>query len=215
MRPVLFLLVLACVLRAESIPITGSFESIFPGHDNLNINGPALSFNIGDPDSCLYCGDPDLGACPPGTVCGFNSSWSDELSNPGFFQFYGVTYNGTEVDFSVPSSVSADLNYSTTGEPFNLQDPLIEPVTVSGELEASIGNQQFLDLFVSGSGTAQIFVDGPISSVNGLYHVSGIEVDFTGTASTSAVPEPKSEAFVILSMAGTLAFLRTRRRILH
>jgi hypothetical protein len=50
-------------------------------------------------------------------------------------------------------------------------------------------------LFVSGSGTAQIFIDGPSSSINGPYPISGIEVDFTGTASNVICAGAKGRGF--------------------
>jgi hypothetical protein len=216
MRLVLFLLVLACALRAESIPITGSINQSFPGTENTTITGPGLSFQIQDEQSCLLCGDPQVGHCLPGTICGFNYTDSLFADTASFERPAVVTYHGIVFGSGMPGSVSASFNLPTSPELFTGQFPLIEPVTVSGELQASMGNQRFLDLFVSGSGTAQILID-PISpdTINDPYHVFGIDINFTGTASTSAVPEPKNVGLVLLSLAGVLGLLKTRWRILR
>ena len=72
MRLVLFLLVLGCTLTADSIPITGSLHEGNYGFQDASVNGPGLSFSIGDPTDCFYCVPPFTGSiseCVPGTVC--------------------------------------------------------------------------------------------------------------------------------------------------
>ena len=98
MRLVLFLLVLACTLRADSIPITGSINEALYGHLDATISGPGLSFSISDPTDCLYCGDPGVGDCLPGTICAFNYGFDLQVDTLDFNTFAGATYNGVSVE---------------------------------------------------------------------------------------------------------------------
>jgi hypothetical protein len=210
MRLVLFLIVLACALRADSIPITGSINDAFPGTDFMQINGPGLSFGIDDAVGCLLCGGGP-GDCTPGTICGFNYSKHFSADASDLDEFLDVTYQGISVGLGMPGFASASFNLSTTGELYTGQSALTEPVTLSGEIKASTGSQQFLDLFVTGSGTAQLSI-GNLRFFDDPNNVYGIDITFTGTASPSPVPEPKSATLVILSLAGVLAVLKTRCR---
>jgi hypothetical protein len=214
MRLVLSLLVLGCTLTADSIPITGSLHEGNYGFQDASVSGPGLSFYIGDPTDCFYCVPPftgSIGDCVSGMVC--DLFVDIDRDSASFDLPAGASYNGISVGAGIEGDVNINLGIVSTGL-FENQSSF--PVTVSGGIGASVGDQQFLDLTINGTGTASISdcFDEPDVVCN-------IGVSFTGTA-TSPVPEPKNVVlalflalFLVLALFQMLtgyAFSRSPRR---
>jgi hypothetical protein len=204
MRLVLFLLVLVCTLRADLIPITDFLNEGNYGIQDASVNGPGLSLYIGDPTDCFYCVPPftgSIGECTPGTVCGLSVGIgrnTEYFDLPAF-----ASYDGISVGFGMEGDVSVGLSFISTGP---LKNPSSFPVTVSGGISASVGDQQFLDLPINGTGTAGISYCFDEPNV-----VCNIGVSFTGTA-TSPVPEPKNVVLAFFLILSGYAFSRSSRR---
>jgi hypothetical protein len=208
MRLVLFLLVLGCTLTADSILITGSLNEGNYGFQDASVNGPGLSFYIGDPTDCFYCVPPftgSIGECSPGSVC--EISVGIDRDSESFDLPAGASYNGISVGAGIEGDVNVGLSLISTGL-FENQSSF--PVTVFGGIGASVGDRQFLDLTINGTGTASISDCFDEPNV-----VCNIGVSFTGMA-TSPVPEPKNVVFALflalfLMLTG-YAFSRSPRR---
>jgi hypothetical protein len=197
MRVTLFLLILACSLWADTIPITGSFNEGNYGFQDASVSGPGLSLYMGDPTDCFYCVPPftgSIGECSLGSVCELFVSISRDSSSFDLPAF--ASYNGVSVGAPVEGSVSIDLSIISTGP---LENPSSFPVTVVGGIAASVGNQQFLNLPIDGTGSAAISDCYQEPNV-----VCNVGVSFTGVA-TSTVPEPKN---VVLAVFLVVALFR-------
>jgi hypothetical protein len=198
MRVTLFLLILACSLWADTIPITVSLNEGNFGFQNASVSGPGLSLYMGDPTDCFYCVPPftgSIGECSLGSVCELSVGIGRDSSSFDLPAF--ASYDGVAVGAGMEGEVSIDLTIISTGP---LENPSSFPVTVLGGIAASVGNQQFLNLPISGTGSAGISDCYQEPNV-----VCNMGVSFTGTA-TTAVPEPNVGFALFLVVALSMLF---------